>query len=94
VLAAVIDRELDWSALPAPTRFSPDGRWLAYMSIESRRDKIYVTSFPQPTEKWQISQGGGELPRWRRDGQEIFFLGPEGLMSTPVQSTSPATRHS
>ena len=73
----------------AQARFSPDARWIAYMSIESGQREVYVTSFPQPAEKWQISQGRGQYPRWRRDGKEIFFSGPEGLMAAPVLGTSP-----
>ncbi|MGH9794017.1 MAG: hypothetical protein ACRD5G_04515, partial [Candidatus Acidiferrales bacterium] len=54
--------------------FSPDGRWLAYISDESGRNEVYVTPFPSPGRKWQISTNGGEQPRWRRDGKEIFYL--------------------
>jgi eukaryotic-like serine/threonine-protein kinase len=54
-------------------RFSPDGRWVAYMSGESGQPQVYVTSFPQPGGHWQISTRGGGWPRWRRDGAEIFF---------------------
>jgi len=54
-------------------RFSPDGRWVAYVSGESGQPQVYVTSFPQPGGHWQISTRGGGWPRWRRDGAEIFF---------------------
>jgi Tol biopolymer transport system component len=56
--------------------FSPDGRWIAYNSDESGRSEIYVTPFPGPGRKWQVSPGGGLLPRWSRTGREIFFVGP------------------
>jgi Tol biopolymer transport system component len=64
-------------------RFSPDGRWVAYVSDESGRNEVYVVPFaaPQvgsapvsPQGKWQVSTGGGTLPRWRRDGKEIFYF--------------------
>ncbi len=55
-------------------RFSPDGRWVAYLSNESGRYEIYVAGFPGPGGKWQISTAGGQRPRWRRDGNEIFYL--------------------
>ena len=58
-------------------QFSPNGRWLAYRSLESGRSEIYVQAFTpdssQRRGKWQISTVGGELPRWRRDGKELFY---------------------
>ncbi|MGH9792088.1 MAG: protein kinase domain-containing protein, partial [Candidatus Acidiferrales bacterium] len=54
--------------------FSPDGRWIAYISDESSRYEVYVAPFPGPGRKWQISTSGGDQPRWRRDGKEIFYL--------------------
>ncbi len=56
---------------------SPDNRWMAYESDESGRLEIYVCPFPNPTRKWQISTAGGEKPRWRGDGKEIVYLGPD-----------------
>ncbi len=58
-------------------QFSPNGRWVAYRSSESGRAEVYVQGFTldssQPRGKWQVSVEGGELPRWRRDGKELFF---------------------
>ncbi len=57
---------------------SPDGRWLAYTSDEKAGEldtEVYVTAFPGPGPKWQISDGGGRAPVWSRDGDEIFFEG-------------------
>jgi serine/threonine protein kinase len=66
-------------------QFSPDGRWVTYASNESGRWEIYVTSFPEAHGKWQVSNGGGEQPRWRGDGKEIFYLAADGkIMSVPV----------
>jgi Tol biopolymer transport system component len=68
-------------------QFSPDGRWVAYRSNESGRNEIYVAPFPGPGGKWQISTAGGELPRWRHDGTEIFYLAPDNkLMAAAVNS--------
>ena len=53
--------------------FSPDGRWVVYTSQESGRPEIYVTQFPGPKGKWQISNNGGFQPIWRRDGKAIFY---------------------
>jgi len=66
-------------------RFSPDGKWVAYASTESGRWETYVTSFPEAHGKWQISTGGGNQPKWRGDGKELFYLSPEGkVMAAPV----------
>jgi Tol biopolymer transport system component len=69
--------------------FSPDGRWIAYVSNESGRDEIYVTSFPKPGRKWQVSTAGGGFVRWRNDGKEIIYGAPnaEG-MAVEVRTTA------
>jgi len=67
--------------------FSPDGRWLAHQSTESGKAEVYVTSFPQAGGKWQVSQGGGIVPRWRHDGAGLYFRMPDGkLMEASVAS--------
>jgi serine/threonine-protein kinase len=54
--------------------FSPDGRWVAYMSNETGNIEVYVRPFPGPGGRQQISTGGGRSPIWSRNGQELFFL--------------------
>src|SRR5258708_21858354 len=56
-----------------PAEVSPNGRWIAYVSDETGRREVYVTSFPDATGKWQVSTNGGENPRWRADGREMYF---------------------
>jgi eukaryotic-like serine/threonine-protein kinase len=66
---------------------SPDGHWLAYTSNASGRHEIYVQSFPDGGGKRQVSTGGGNSPRWRRDGRELFYYAEDGkLMAAPVRS--------
>jgi hypothetical protein len=66
---------------------SPNGSWLAYSSDETKRDEIYVQTFPQQGGKWQVSTNGGRLPRWSRDGKELFFVGADRkLMVVEVKS--------
>jgi hypothetical protein len=66
---------------------SPNGRWVAYVSDESGRYEVYVQSFPGGGGKRQVSTGGATAPRWRRDGQELFYYATDGkLMAAPVQS--------
>ena len=68
-------------------QLSPDGRWLAYQSNESGRLEIYVQSFPEPGHKVKVSKGGGILPRWRRDGRELYFVAADDkLMAAPVET--------
>ena len=53
--------------------FSPDGRWLAYMSNKTGRFEIYVRPFPGPGGMWQISTESGRLPVWSRVRRELFY---------------------
>jgi Tol biopolymer transport system component len=68
---------------------SPDGRWLAYQSDESgSRFEIYVQPFPEGGDKLQVSTGGGSDPLWGPEGEELFFLAPDGtLMAADVQAS-------
>jgi Tol biopolymer transport system component len=73
-------------------QFSPDGRWLTYASNESGRYEIYVQTFPGAGGRWQISAAGGLQPRWRRDGQELFYVAPDNrLMAAPIR-VAPGTK--
>ena len=70
-------------------RFSPDGRWVAYISNASGKPEVYVRNFPDQGGQWQISNGGGEGPRWRRDGRELFYIAADSkLMATEVNGSS------
>jgi eukaryotic-like serine/threonine-protein kinase len=67
--------------------FSPSGRWMAYTSDESGRTQVYVTSFPTPSARWQISSGGGAQPRWRGDEKELFYMSADGnMMAVPIEA--------
>jgi eukaryotic-like serine/threonine-protein kinase len=67
---------------------SPDGRWLAYASDESGQFEVYVQSFPGGGGKRQVSTNGGNYPRWRRNGRELFYYAGDGkLMAVPVRSS-------
>jgi hypothetical protein len=57
----------------AAPNFSPDGRWLAYVSDESGRREIYVQPYPGPGGKWQISNSGSQVPIRSRTGHALFF---------------------
>jgi Tol biopolymer transport system component len=74
-------------------KFSPDGKWIAYVSNESGRDEVFVRAFspgqPEGGAKWQVSTGGGFLPKWRADGTEIFFVGPDRQMMVAAVKSGP-----
>jgi serine/threonine protein kinase/WD40 repeat protein len=61
--------------------FSPDGRWIAYISNESGRNEIYVRPYPGPGGKWQISTEGGTEPIWNPKGHELFYRSGQKLMA-------------
>jgi Tol biopolymer transport system component len=58
--------------------FSPDGRWLAYVSNESGAVEVYVRAFPGPGRAWQISIGGGGAPTWSRSGSDVLYRAKDG----------------
>ena len=71
-------------------QFSPDGRFIAYVSDSSGRDEIYVQPFPTASDgKWMISKGGGIAPRWRGDGKELFYISADSKMMAVEVTTSP-----
>ena len=64
--------------------------WIAYSSTETAREEVYVAPFPGRAGKiYPVSVNGGRLPRWRRDGKELFFLSNDRkLMSAEVQAVN------
>jgi Tol biopolymer transport system component len=69
----------------ASARFSPDGRWIAYESDESGNPEIYAALTEGAGERRRISVAGGRLPRWGRDGKELYYIAPDdSLMSIPI----------
>jgi Tol biopolymer transport system component len=78
--------------------FSPDGRWVAYTSLESGGPEVYVRPFSPPgaagstsvSGKWQISKAGGTYPRWRGDGKELFYIASEGKLMAVEVAANPS----
>jgi serine/threonine-protein kinase len=78
--------ERPWFPTPATEwtpNLSPDGRWLAYTSMESGRSEVYVRRFPDGGAKSKVSVAGGGFPQWSPDGRELFF---------PAQPTTATTK--
>ena len=73
-------------------RFSPDGRWIAYTSNESGTNEVSVRPFDPatgtPGTPIVLTSGGGRTPLWRGDGKEIFYLGPDGMVTAMEVSTA------
>lgn len=81
-------------------RFSPDGRWVAFISDASGRDEVYVRAF-SPAASGEtisadgnaslISNGGGQSPFWRQDGKELYYIAPHRkVMAVDVTTTQTA----
>ncbi|MEJ2420856.1 MAG: hypothetical protein P8018_03855, partial [Acidobacteriota bacterium] len=65
--------------------FSPKGRWIAFSSLGTGQMEVYLTTYPVPEGRWQISQGGGTNPRWSRDGRTLYYRGRGGrIMAVPL----------
>jgi Tol biopolymer transport system component len=52
--------------------FSPDGRYVAFSSLETGRHEVYVTTFPEGRQTWTVTSDGGRVISWRQDGLEIL----------------------
>ena len=67
--------------------FSPDGRWIAYVSDESGQYEVYVRPYPSRAGSWKVSTDGGEEPTWSRDGTELFYRNGRKWMAAAVTAT-------
>jgi Tol biopolymer transport system component len=68
--------------------FSPDGRWLAYISDASGRNEIYVQPYPGQGGRVQISTEGGTEPVWSRNGRELFYRSGDKMMAVEIDTRS------
>jgi len=69
-------------------RFSPDGKWVAYVSDETGRAEVFVRPFPGPGPAVRISTGGGQLPFWRHDDKELYYTAEGQLMAVEVGASA------
>ncbi|MFZ0062453.1 MAG: protein kinase [Pyrinomonadaceae bacterium] len=90
----ILTRTSDWEAKPVlqtesfsqfQAVFSPNGRFVAYVSNESGRAEVYVQTFPTSGDKWQVSTAGGGYPRWR--GKELYYVTEDGRLMA-VETTT------
>jgi serine/threonine protein kinase len=71
-------------------KFSPDGKFVAYINNNTGPYEDYITPFPSGGAKWQVSSGGGGVDRWRGDGKVLYFLDPRGVSMVTVTETGGA----
>ncbi|MBC8164601.1 MAG: PD40 domain-containing protein [Bryobacteraceae bacterium] len=67
-------RYVSTSASEVQPAISPDGRFLAYASDETGTYEIFIETFPDAGNRWQVSSHGGTEPRWRGDGKELYYV--------------------
>jgi serine/threonine-protein kinase len=67
-------------------QLSPDGRWIAYSSVESMMQQIYIQPYPPSGAKYQISTEGGNSPRWARNGRELFFRRGDDMLAVDIET--------
>ncbi len=86
--------DADW--MEALGAFSPDGRWVAYFSGEDGDGDLQLRSFPDPSVRHDVAGGGmpegstpPHPPRWARDGGDVYWLGPGGVMAAAFDPTAP-----
>jgi eukaryotic-like serine/threonine-protein kinase len=70
--------------------FSPDGKYVAYASNETGHFEVYVTTFPDAHSKWQVSNAGGDQPRWRKDSKELYYIAADGKLMAVSLKPGPA----
>jgi eukaryotic-like serine/threonine-protein kinase len=76
-----VTRFQEWSA-----KFSPDGRWLAFVSTDTGSAEVYVAPVEESGNRTRVSTGGGTTPRWRGDGRELYYMSADGrtMMSASI----------
>jgi Tol biopolymer transport system component len=66
--------------------FSPDGRWIAYVSNESGRDEVYLQPYPAMDSRQQVSTDGGTEPVWSHGGKELFFRQGRKMLAVEIRT--------
>jgi serine/threonine protein kinase len=70
--------------------FSPNGKWIAYLSNETETNQLFVRPFPGPGRAWMVSTNGSALalPRWKSDGSEIYYVAAGKVTAARITATS------
>jgi eukaryotic-like serine/threonine-protein kinase len=76
-------------------QLSPDGHWMAFTSDRSGHREVYVRQFPSGDNEWPISIAGGQAPRWKGDGKELYYQAADGkMMAVAIKKASSGARAS
>ena len=70
-------------------RFSPDGRWIAYVSEESGHPEVSIRSIAGSPRRVVVSSAGGDQPVWKHDGSAIFYVNHEQMLHQASVSVTP-----
>lgn len=72
------DGRVEPFAVGAEGRFSPDGKWMAYVGplTAPDTDAIFVAPFPDSPGRIRVSTASGAQPMWARDGRRLFYIAP------------------
>jgi Tol biopolymer transport system component len=73
-------------------RFSPDGRWVAFVSDAGGRFDIYIAPFPGPGPAHIVSVAPGTQPRWSLDGRQLFYVAEDGTIYSVPVTTAPSLK--
>jgi Tol biopolymer transport system component len=90
MILPLVGEQKPYSLLNAPYansggQVSPDGHWIAFISNQTGRNEVCVSTFPEVRGTWQVSTAGGRTPRWQRDGRTLYYARSDGvLMATEV----------
>ena len=80
-------------ALDFGPRISPDGKWIAFASVETGQPEVYVSDYPLAKRRWQVSTTSGAQPTWNPKGEELFYLEGGGrLQSVRVGDQGPTSK--
>jgi Tol biopolymer transport system component len=70
-------------------RVSPDGKWVSYYSDASGTNEVYVSSFDNPLDRVQVSEGNAWASAWRADGREIYYVTDDAVYAVEIRGTNP-----
>ena len=78
------------ASIERDARFSPDSRWIAFVSTEAGQPEVYVAPVGQAGARKRISVGGGTTPRWGDDGGNCSTRAADNrtIMQVPIQPGS------
>jgi Tol biopolymer transport system component len=73
------------------SRFSPDGKWIAYTSVETGRFEVFVQLFPRTGAKFEVTKEGEGHALWSPNGKELFFDNNRQLFAVSVRTNGTFT---